>query len=1536
MVKSADSANKATSDPAKPKVAVAKRSAKASKATSSFPVIGIGASAGGLTAVTQLLKHLPARIGMAVVVIQHLDPKHGSLTAEILSRISPMPVAEVKDGTRIQPDNVYVIPPNYNLRLSKGVLKLSPRLEARQHLPIDLFFQSLADEKKDEAIGVVLSGIASDGTLGLRAIKSEDGLTFAQDPKTAQYDGMPRSAILSGAVDIVASPQGIAEEIGRISHLYPFQQGVSTAAAQGRELGPAGYHPKILTMLRKTTGVDFGLYKPSTIQRRISRRQFLLKIPNLQNYVQYLADHPEEVKTLFNDILIQVTSFFRDPGAFDSLKTHILPKILKNWDRKAPFRVWVPGCSTGEEAYSIAIVFFEFLDKAKTQQQIQIFASDISEAAIHKARAAVYPETITKDVSRARLRRFFEKTEGGYRIAKWVREICLFSRQDVTTDPPFARIDLVSCRNLLIYFTSELQKRVVPILHYALNPGGILWLGRSETISGFPNLFAIEDKLNKFYSKKTITTPARVEFPPARHTAKPVVVLPRPVALVSLQDVQQEADRIAIREYAPPGVVINDAFEILQVRGRPAPYLELTSGQASLNVFKLARPEIVADLRYLIGVSRREDKSIKRDGLSFKYNGDQRFFSINVIPLPLTLESKERCFSIFFEDTPRPQTVAPSSAKKPGKSRKRLAEDQRVAQQQIAEEQRYQQSLIEEYETTQEELTSANEELQSTNEELQSTNEELETAKEELQSANEEMTTVNDELQNRNAEMTQLSNDLTNLLASMDIPVVMVGPDARIRRFTPKAGQTLRLTAGDIGRAISDIETGLKGIDLYDLVSSTMSSMTLHEIETEDKRGSWYRLQIRPYRTADNKIDGAVISMIDITASKHAADLVKSARDDARTIIETTPSPVLVITADRRVQVANESFCETFRSERSEIEGKFISELGDGQWNIPSLLRLLEAVLNQGTKFKDFEVELDLPRVGHKSLVLNARRTYLAGAATQAALLAIEDATVRKEIARELKSTEERYRNLLEGAHDGIVVVNRKGLIVFANRRAEAMFGYSAGELNDKYYEILVPEERREVHRSYLASYMRDPQARDMESPERLELYARRKDGFVFPVDISLSPVKSDSEATVTAIIRDISQRKMIEKERLEMMASEKEARLEAEKANRMKDEFLATLSHELRTPLTTIKSWAQILRLGLTDPERAMKGVTVIERSANSQSQLIDDLLDVSRIQSGKLHLDLSVVDPVECVSAAVDSVRSLAEEKAISIETEFDPSPGKISADPVRLQQVFSNLLTNAIKFTPQRGEIGVQLKRVGEPPRQSVQIQVKDTGKGIKADFIPHLFTRFTQADSSSTRGYAGLGLGLSIVRHLVEMHGGIVTAESPGEEKGSVFTVNLPLEQTNLQPGENTVSSESLQVINEKPGTPAKLDGLKVLIIDDVKDTRDGFGTFLQSLGADVKTAASAAEGFGALTEFKPDVLLCDIAMPGEDGYSLIQRVRALEPGQGGKTAAIAVTAYAGVEDIRRALEAKYDAHVAKPLDMVALSHRIGKLARKKTP
>jgi two-component system CheB/CheR fusion protein len=1530
MARSQKSDDKNTASPASRKTSgPSRKSSRPKEALAAFPVVGIGASAGGLAAATQLLKYLPPQIGIAVVVIQHLDPKHGSLTADILARACPMPVAEVQDGMQIQAEHVYVIPPNRNLRLSKGILKLSPRIEARgQHLPIDFFFQSLASEKKDLAVGVVLSGIASDGTLGLREIKSEGGVTFAQDPKTAQYDGMPRNAISSGAVDIIDTPKGIAEEIGRIAQLLPGQP--VSVVAERRGLGRQEQLRKIFTLLRIATGVDFTYYKQSTVQRRIARRQFLLKIPDLQNYARYLKDHPEEVKTLFDDLLIQVTSFFRDPEAFDFLKAHILPKLMKETNRRVPIRIWFPGCSTGEEAYSIAIVFLELLEKTKDRRQLQIFASDISEQAIQRARKGLYAETTAKDVSKARLRRFFEKTEGGYRIAKSVRDTCLFSKQDVASDPPFAKIDLISCRNVLIYFTSELQKRVFPIFHYALKPGGILWLGRSETVGQSSNLFATEDRANKFYSKKQITTPVKIEFPVGHQVPEPLAATRRKMleSTPPLGDVQREADRVALQQYAPPSVVINDAYEVLQVRGRPAPYLELTSGQASLNVFKLARPEIVSALRYLLNAARQQNKAVKKDGL-FLNDVGRRAFGIRVAPLRLPIANKEQCFLIFFEraaDLTQSETPA---SKAGGKQTKRQqATSDRSAMQDKEENQKYQQALIEEYETTREELTSANEELQSTNEELQSTNEELETAKEELQSANEEMTTVNEELQTRNAEMGQLTNDLTNILASSDIPIVMVGQDGRIRSFTPRAGQILRLIASDIGRPIGDIKPGVSGVDLDELTSSVMTTTGPREVEAQDKQGTWYRLQVKPYRTLENKIDGAVIALIDITALKHSADKLRSVGEDAVMIMETAPIPIMVISSDRRVQAANRAFYETFQVKRSETEGRLLSELGAGQWDIASLLKMLEAVLNTSEQYKGFEIELDFPVIGHKSLLINARRSDLTGSGMQVALFAIEDITVRKEIARQLEKTEARYRNLLENARDGIVVVTKVGTIEFANHQAEAMFGYSTGELNHQPYEVLIPEQFRETYRVHHATFMANPEPREV--GRDVDLYAKRKDGGVFPVDISLSPVTHDSEVLVTAIIRDISERKKLETERRHILVSEKDARLEAEKANRVKDEFLATLSPELRTPLATILSWAQMLRLGKTDPEKTKRGAAVIEKSAQAQGQLIEDLLDVSRIQSGKLHLEFFIVDPAGCVSTVVDSVRSLAEEKAISIVTEFDRSYGKISADSDRLQQALRNLLTNAIKFTPRKGKITVRLNSIKEPSHKWVRIQVEDTGKGISSELLPLLFTRFKQADSSATREFGGLGLGLSIVRHLIDMHGGTVKAESPGEGKGSVFTVTLPCAQA--RPGETTEKYRSRQTANETPALPAKLDGLRILVVEDDEATRDGFAVMLQSLGASVRTTASAAEGFEALAEFQPDVLLCDVAMPGEDGYSLTRRIPKLEPSQGGKTPAIALTAYAGAEDVRRAQEAHFDEHFAKPADMVALSYAIANLAK----
>ena len=1496
-----------------------------------FPVIGIGASAGGLSAVTELLKHFSPTVAVAIVIIQHLDPKHGSLTRDILSRVSPMPVHEVKEGMQIQPGHVYVIPPNRSLRLVHGVLRLSPRSETRgQHLPIDLFFRSLAEDRKDRAIGVVLSGIASDGTMGVQAIKAEGGFTFAQDPLSAQYDGMPRSAILSGAVDIVDTPAGIAREVAKMCSLFSTRRAAPRAVELMAPRGPNGALRKIFALVRSAAGVDFTHYKHSTIQRRITRRLLLLKIDDLESYASYLGTHPEEAQALLADILIHVTSFFRDPAAYEALKTGVLPKYMENWDPGVPFRVWVPGCSSGEEAYSIAIAFFEFLDKAKVRAPLQIFASDISDLSIQKARAAIYPESIAKDVSKARLNRFFEKMEGGgYRIAKWIRDTCLFSKHDITADPPFAKIDLISCRNVLIYFTSDLQKRVVPILHYALNPGGILWLGRSETISGFGSLFAMEDRTNKFYSKKTTATPVRLQFPISGRIPESLATRKSPNLTGTLQDVQVEADRVAIEQYAPPGVVINDSAEILQVRGRPLPYVELAPGQASLNLFKLAHPEVVSDLRYLINAARKQHTVAARSGLTLKENGARRHFGITVVPFRLASPSKEHYFSIFFEESlrsarPEPSPPARRSRGRPSEKSKRRAEQR---QQQMLEDRKYQHDLIEEYETAQEELISSNEELQSTNEELQSTNEELETAKEELQSANEEMTTINEELQTRNAEITQLANDLTNLLASMDMPIVMVGPDAKIRRLTPKATPVLNVIPSDIGRSIGDIRPGIQAPHLGDLVEEVMGSLSVKELETQDKEGVWYRLQVRPYRTADNRIDGAVIALTDISDLKRSAHALKVAHDDAKIIIESTPVPMLVIAADRRIQMANASFYKLFQVEPSETEGKFLFELGDAQWNIPSLLTMVEAVLNQGVSFHDFEVEHDFPRIGHKYMVLQASSASLTGANGAAALLAIEDFTARREIADQLRQAEEKYRHLLENAHDGIIIVNEKGIIEFANRQVETTFGYSPGELANQSYEILIPEQYREVHREHYAAFMRKPEARDMGSG--VDLYGKRKDGTVFAVEISLSPIKVDSKVMVTAIIRDISERKKLERERQDLLARETDARHQAERASQVKDEFLATLSHELRTPLATILSWAQVIRMAKPDVGKAQQAMAMIEKSAKDQSQLIDDLLDVSRIQAGKLLLELRELQAAECVVAALDSVRHSAEEKSITIETAFDPSACPVMADSGRLEQVFRNLLTNAIKFTPPGGKITVRSERKSDPER--LEIAVEDTGKGINPEFLPYLFTRFMQEDSSAKRVFGGLGLGLSIVKKLVEMHEGTVTAYSAGQGKGAVFTVTLPCARHSPPDSGGRMAFQLHQGTDERPTAPADLRGLRVLVIDDMEDARDVFSVMLESTGASVETAASAEAGLSALHEFKPDVVLCDIAMPGEDGLSFIRKVRALAPDQGGRTPAIAVTAYAGPEKARQALDSGFDAHLAKPVDAVDLTCLIAKLA-----
>ena len=963
----------------------------------SFPIVGIGASAGGLEAFTQLLGALPVDTGLAFVLVQHLDPKHESMLTTLLARATPLPIHEARDGMHIEANHIYVIPPNTNLAVLHGRLSLMPRTEARGlHLPVDYFFRSLAADQQSRAIGVILSGTASDGTEGLRAIKAEGGLTFAQDEKSAKYNGMPHSAIAAGVVDFVLPPEGIAREMARLGR-HPYV--ALPAAAKAEDPLPESDENlnKVFILLRAAAGVDFSCYKPTTLKRRIARRMALHKIESLGHYVRFLKQTPGEVDALYQDLLINVTSFFREPEAFEALKKTVFPRLLKDRPARTPIRVWVPGCSTGEEAYSIAITLIEFLGTKGASVPVQVFATDISEPAIGKARVGIYPVGIAADVSAARLRRFFVKYDGGFQISKAVRDLCVFSRQDVTKDPPFSKLDLISCRNLLIYFGPELQKRVIPTFHFALKPAGLLLLGGSETIGGFADLFALADRRHKLYTRKPAAH--RLEFALPLHGRPEEKDGPGQTAAPASPagfDYQKEADRIVLSKYTPPGVVVNEHLDILQFRGHTGPYLEPAPGSASLNLLKMARDGLLLELRSALHDAKRHNGPARRPGVPVQANGGFREVDIEVIPLRPTPSSRTGCFLVLFKETaPAAAPVAPgtkTSAAKPAELPP-VAPSKLVAhlRQELTATREYLQSGISEHERTNEELQSANEEILSSNEEMQSTNEELTTAKEELQSTNEELTTVNDELNTRNLELDQLNGDLVNLLNSVHIAVVMLGGDLSIRRFTPLAERLLNLIPTDVGRPLSDLRPNLLVPEFEQLVAEVLDSLTPKEVEVQDREGRWYSLRLRPYRTLENKIDGVIFALVDIDAVRRALAEAHEAREFAEAVVETVRHPLLVLDGELRVKTANHAFYQLFQMRPEETENQFVYHLGKAQWNVAKLRELLEEVLTKNTRFENFEVDAEFPGVGRKRLVLNARRIADGGLKTQSILLAIEE-----------------------------------------------------------------------------------------------------------------------------------------------------------------------------------------------------------------------------------------------------------------------------------------------------------------------------------------------------------------------------------------------------------------------------------------------------------------------------------------------------------------------------------------------------------------
>lgn len=1158
-------------------------------------------------------------------------------------------------------------------------------------------------------------------------------------------------------------------------------------------------YKKILLLLHSHSGVDFSLYRSTTILRRITRRLLVSKQESLEDYANFLRGNANELDALYSDVLISVTSFFRNPEMFEALQRDVFPTLLQQRSDE-PVRCWVLGCSTGQEAYSIAMAFVESAEKAPRARRLQIFATDLNDKLLEKARYGLYARSLADDISPERLRRFFVEEQGGYRVSKLLREMVVFARQNFISDPPFSRMDIVSCRNLLIYLEPTLQNKALPTFHYALKPGGFLLLGASETVGRFTDLFEPVDRNHKIFVKKPAPTPGfymPVRGPlgtrPARETPRPAPQLDagpteETAGIPGELNAQREADRLVVSQFAPPGVLINDELQVLQFRGPTGAYLEPPAGKASFDLLKMAREGLMLPLRSAIQQARNDNKAVRSDPVRVRRDGETRSVVLHVYPLR---NLRERCFLVVFEESGNRAHEQAIPARPPlskDEAQNRIGE----LEGELAETREYLQSVQEQQEAANEELQAANEEAQSANEELQSINEELETSKEELESANEELTTVNEEMNHRNVELLRLNNDFVNLQNSAKLVVIVVGRDLVIRRFSPQAEKQFELGPADLGRPIARVRHGLvaerdqpgadspsaSALDLEALAAESIASMQEQQREIRDKSGRWFALRARPYLTLDNKVDGSVLVLYDIDALKRNEQVMAEARDYAQQTVDTMRDPILVLDQEFRVESANRSFYRVFQVAPRETIGQSIFDLGNGQWDIPRLRDLLVKLLPEQTTIEDFAVDHDFQSIGIKTMLLNARRIIDPQRQSDRILLAIEDITQRTAMENRLK---------------------------------------------------------------------------------------------------------------------------------------QQAAALETE--SRGKDEFLAMLSHELRNPLAPIRSALHLLRVHERSggenpvPEHARK---VIERQVSNLTKLVGDLLEMARLGSGRIRLERQAVDLNQIIQHAAESAGPWIEQRRQTLVLHLQTEPVWCNADAARIEEVFINLLSNAAKYTPDGGRIEVSCE--SSPGTDSASVRVRDNGIGIDSKLLPRIFDLFTQADRSLDRSAGGLGIGLSLAHRLVTLHGGSIDAQSPpnGLEMGSEFIVRLPLTsapEMPLPPPRTTVK-------REKPA------GIRVLVVDDNIDSATMLASVLRHAGYTTQSAYTGPDGLKVALQWRPEIVLLDIGLPGLDGYEVARQLRSnpVLANAGTKMKLIALTGYGRDSDVARAREAGFDAHMTKPIEL----------------
>jgi two-component system CheB/CheR fusion protein len=1076
----------------------------------SFPIVGIGASAGGLPAFEQFFARMPATTesGMAFVLVQHLDPDRKSILTDLVKRCTEMQVFEVTDGMEVQPNCAYIIPPNKDMAFMYGRLHLMEPVAPRGlRLPIDFFFRSLAQDQHEQAICIVLSGTGTDGTLGLKEIKGQGGMTMVQDPASAKYDGMPHSAIATGMVDYILPPAEMpAQLIAYVSRAFG-QRIPQVPPAAGKTTDML---QKVFLLLRSQTGHDFSHYKQSTICRRIERRMAVTQIDRLEDYVRYLRQTPLEVDTLFRESLIGVTSFFRDPEAFEVLKEQAIAPLLTDREPGRPLRIWVPGCSTGEEAFSIAMLVQEETDALDQHIEVQIFATDIDAEAIDRARAGVYPDGIAADVSPERLARFFRQENGTYRIKKNIRDMVVFAAQNVIKDPPLSKMGLISCRNLLIYMEPELQKKVIPLFHYSLNPEGYLFLGSSETIGEFVDIFAVVDKKWKLFQHKGVA-PRRmaVDFsaPSLTDVAAPIPI-PGAVRPEREMSIRELAEKTLLEKHTPPCAIINERGDVLYIHGRTGRYLEPAPGEANLNIIRMAREGLRLEMTTAIRKVTRQRTTVHYPGLQVKTNGGITTVDLIVRPVMEPASMRNLMMVLFHDVTVREQAEDAKVEPIPTADKdRRIAELER----ELRTKEEYLQTAVEEMETSNEELQSSNEELQSSNEELQSTNEELETSQEELQSVNEELMTVNTELQKKIGDLSQANNDMNNLLAGTGVGTVFLDDDLIIQRFTPAATQVINLIQTDVGRPVSHIVSNLDYDHLTEDAQAVLDTLVPKEAEVQTTDGRWYLMHILPYRTLENVIEGAVLTFVEITKQKQMQEEIRR----LATVVRNSNDAVTVQDFEGNIRAWNWGAETMYGWSEAEALAMNIRDI------VPEDKRE-EAVafvkkLTRGEIVESFETQ----RVCKDGALLDVwlTVTLLTGDRGQPVGVATteRDITDRKRAAQALRESEFKWRSMAENSPDYIMLLDQNANIESVNR---ALPDLTVEQVIGTPIYDYVPAEFRPVMKECFEGVL------NTGKPERYETEYHTAGGEVRLFEGIVGPIVRDGQIVGLAIShRDITER---------------------------------------------------------------------------------------------------------------------------------------------------------------------------------------------------------------------------------------------------------------------------------------------------------------------------------------------------------------------------------------------------------------------------